>query len=289
MNEEKKPQWHPAFYAAMKLQLSDFNNYLEYHAEHILNTMPIKLDLLVIKKVSDIAIKNEIGEIFRGHNIIEYKSPEDELGIDEYYKVLSYACLYKAGGDEEDAIKDYDVTLTLVREAEPRKLLNWYKNNGCEIEEKYPGIFYITGNRIIFPTQVVVSSLFNKGKNIWIKSLTRRLNEEDGRQLIVSADSLSSEGDKRNVDSVMQVVINENGAIFNKLKEDTAMCEALNRLMQPELNEAKAQTKAESLVMYVEKVSKAFGITIEEACNKLDVTFDEYESAKKQVEKIVAA
>lgn len=43
-----------------------------------------------------------IGRIFRKYNIIEYKSPVDYLGIDDFYKVYGYLCFYKADTQEED-------------------------------------------------------------------------------------------------------------------------------------------------------------------------------------------
>ncbi len=43
-----------------------------------------------------------IGRIFRKYNIIEYKSPVDYLGIDDFYKVYGYLGFYKADTQEED-------------------------------------------------------------------------------------------------------------------------------------------------------------------------------------------
>ena len=40
--------------------------------EYNLNTKPLEIDLLVIKKESHVQIENEIGCLFRGHNIMEY-------------------------------------------------------------------------------------------------------------------------------------------------------------------------------------------------------------------------
>ena len=61
-------------------------------------------------------MKNEIGAIFKGHNIMEYKSPDDELNIDTFFKVIAYACLYKSKGHSVDDIKAHDITITFVRE-----------------------------------------------------------------------------------------------------------------------------------------------------------------------------
>ena len=47
----------------------------------------MRLDFLIIKKEPDIMLHDPIGEFFRLVNIFEYKSPEDGLSIDDFYKV----------------------------------------------------------------------------------------------------------------------------------------------------------------------------------------------------------
>ena len=56
-----KIQWHPAFAAAMDLELIQNRNDLIYEKEYNLNTKPLEIDLLVIKKESSVHIANEIG------------------------------------------------------------------------------------------------------------------------------------------------------------------------------------------------------------------------------------
>ncbi len=80
--EEIKIQWHPGFVAAMDLEFGENRKDLIYEKEYNLNTKPLEIDLLVIKKDSDVQIVNEIGKLFRGHNIVEYKSPE---GLFRYF------------------------------------------------------------------------------------------------------------------------------------------------------------------------------------------------------------
>ena len=47
----------------------------------------------------------------RKYNIIEYKSPKDELNIDDYYKTVGYACLYKGYGENVDIIPADELTV----------------------------------------------------------------------------------------------------------------------------------------------------------------------------------
>ncbi len=238
MGEYEKTQWHPPFCAAVKLELRANKKDLSFDTEHTLNTKPILIDLLVIKKTQDVCIVNEIGRIFEGHNIFEYKSPDDALGIDEYFKTLAYSCLYKANCPKTNSIKAEDVTISLVREGKPRELIQWFKENGCEVKERFPGIYYVTGNKILFPTQIIVSSKLNQIEHQWLKALTKKMNMETGERLILSARDLSEKEDKEDADSVLQLALSENESIFKTIREDSSMCEALKTLMKPELDAA---------------------------------------------------
>lgn len=60
----EKTEWHPAFCAAMRLELRD-NPALEFYDEYNLNVDPLRVDLLIIHKPSDVKIDNQIGEFFR--------------------------------------------------------------------------------------------------------------------------------------------------------------------------------------------------------------------------------
>ena len=153
---DTKIQWHPGFAAAMGLELAENRDDLIIQKEFNLNTKPLEIDLLVIKKNSDIRIDNEIGHIFKGHNIMEYKSPEDHLNIDTFYKAAAYACLYKSCGAKVDAIKADDITVSLVRDIKPLGLLQYLKKQGFLITNPYRGIYYIEG-KVLFPTQIVVT------------------------------------------------------------------------------------------------------------------------------------
>ena len=88
MAKDKKVQWHPAFYGAMHLEFKDNRNDLEFMEEVILNTMPLRVDMLVVKKKYPCQIQNEIGRIFEKYNLIEYKSPDDVLDYNVFIKMM---------------------------------------------------------------------------------------------------------------------------------------------------------------------------------------------------------
>ena len=103
--EEAALQWHPAFFAGIQIEFSEEKEKHTFENEHQLGTKPKQIDVLIIKKESGTKIRKNIGKIFRKYNIIEYKSPEDYISIDDFYQVYGYACFFKA--DTEKYRKDF--------------------------------------------------------------------------------------------------------------------------------------------------------------------------------------
>lgn len=109
----EKLQWHPAFCAATELELRQDLDVLELIPEYNLSKKPLQIDLVIIKKMDwKRTLQNEIGHIMRGHNILEYKGPGDELTIDSFFKVIGYASLYKAQGIAVNKIPASEVTVS---------------------------------------------------------------------------------------------------------------------------------------------------------------------------------
>ena len=84
----------------MELVLEDDRKYLEFIREHNLNTKPLQVDLLVIKKPGDYQMKDEMNEI-----------------------------------------KASSVTITMIRDAKPEKLLIDLVEEGYTIRSPYKGIY----------------------------------------------------------------------------------------------------------------------------------------------------
>ena len=178
MAKEKKTRgklpWHPAFYAGIQIEFEKEADKLTFENEHQLGTDPMRIDVLIIKKHSGEQIQKNIGRIFREYNIVEYKSPEQYLSIDAFYKVLGYACFYKADVQHVDTIKIDGITISYVSKSYPRKLIKHLKSvRGYDLVSKGKGIWYIEGG--MFPMQLIVTSMLSEEDNFWLKNLTNDL------------------------------------------------------------------------------------------------------------------
>lgn len=252
--EKTAIQWHPGFYGAAELELIANKDILEFQREYNLSKEPLRMDLLIIKKMANVRLENEIGRIFKKYNIVEYKSPEDGLSIDDYYKTTGYACLYKGLGDTVNQIPAEELTVSIFRESYPKELFETLKKSGVKLDERFPGIYHVLGN-VLFDTQIVVTSRLNPKKHSGLRILSKRASEEDIRNFLLTNGQLTEPGDKNNADAVLQVSISANEKLYNEIRRNMGMCEALRRLMKDEIAEeiaaaseaASAAAKAEGI------------------------------------------
>lgn len=233
---ETKIQWHPGFVAAMNLEFEENRDDLIYEKEYNLNTKPLEIDLLVIKKDSNVQIVNEIGKLFRGYNIVEYKSPDDHMDIDSFYKAGAYGCLYKASGESVDERPADDITISIVRDAKPEGLFRYFEEHHIKVTNPYVGIYYIL-DAVLFPTQIIVGRELNQKNHTWIKALSNKVQKQEMRELLERVYNLTEKFDKELADSVLEVSIRANKQIVGELRGDDSMCQALLEIMEPEINE----------------------------------------------------
>lgn len=241
-------QWHPGFYGAAELEFLSNKGDLEFQREFNLSKEPVRMDLLIIKKLADVRIENELGHIFKKYNVAEFKSPDDALSIDDYYKTVGYACLYKGLGETVDQIPANELTISIFRESYPREMFEAMKNLGMEIREQYPGIYYISGKQALFDTQIVVTKQLDKETHRTLRVLSKHVREEDIRAFVERAAKISEPGDRNNVDAVLQVSVSANKEIYEAIRRcDKVMCEALRELMKEDFEETKQETLLEAI------------------------------------------
>ena len=269
-------KWHPGFCSAMELEFLQYKDLLDFNREFPPSKEPLRIDLLMIKKIKDVVIDIDIGRLFKTYNIIEYKSPKDGLTIDDYIKTVGYAYLYKGLGATVDAVPLSELTATIVRDTEPTELFKKIQSEGGSIEEKYPGVYYITGV-VTIPTQFILTSSLSKDFHVCLRVLSNKASEDDIKHFIEMASSFTEPIDKQNADSVMNVSINANREVFDKIrKENPFMCQALRELMEDEIQEEiqTAEQKAvdETLVTSIKNLMKKLGLDAKAAMETLGIS-----------------
>lgn len=251
---ETKIQWHPAFAAAMDLEFIQNRNDLVYEKEYNLNTRPLEIDLLVIKKDASVHIANEIGYLFKGHNIVEYKSPEDHLDIDTFYKSMAYASLYKSYGKTVDGIKADDITVSIIREVKPAGLFRYFGEHGYSVTNPYRGIYYIE-DKTMFPAQIIVTGELDENSHKWLGALSGQLKKDRLKELLDDRNRMTEKEDRELADAILEVCIGANRQMIEELEGDDSMYEVLMEIMEPKIrlreeksrNEGRNEGRSEGL------------------------------------------
>lgn len=292
-----KIKWHPAFLAAAELEFRENLEELEFDAEHNLSKEPIRVDLLILRKIGRGRILNEIGHIMRRYNIVEYKGPGDLMTIDTLYKAIGYASLYKAYGEHVDAILADEITISIFQWSYPAKLMAQLSDKGCQIEEKYPGIYYIFGSAsesLLFPIQIVVMKQLGQKNHSSLRILTTKADIKDIRRFLSEAELLQGKRERSNIDAVLQASVRANEAVYEEVRSEQYMCEALKELMKDEfekerqiaITEGREQGRQEG-----RQEGRLFGVydtlkglvqdgilTVSQAAERADVSEDEFKA-----------
>jgi len=196
--------WHPAFAQAIENEFEDSKDALTFETEHPLTSEPLRIDILIIKKIKDVEIKKNIGQIFRGFNVIEYKRPDEYITIEAYNKAQSYSRLY-ASFNKVD-INNMSVTVAVTQH--PRTLLAFLRKQYTVTNEQ-KGIYVVVGDTS--PTQILVADELPEEDNVWLTSLRKDLTEEQIERILATAEG------REKTDAFLHTVIEANAETIGEL------------------------------------------------------------------------
>lgn len=217
-------QWHPAFEAAMQIELSGEADKLQFLKEFNLTNGPLRIDTLIIKMERDARVEKRIGRIFRQYNILEYKSPGKSHTVNGFFKVMSYAGLLQSGTKKEQEIPPEEITITLIGNQYPKKLMAFLKKRySVQVNQECDGIYYV--NDLLFPLQIVVQRELDPRENVWLSRLRQDLQME--RDVEVLARAYRGKDSDPLYSAVMDLIVRANWKMY---KEGETVCDALNEL-----------------------------------------------------------
>ena len=231
--ESGRTRFHHGFYAAMKVEYDLMHADVTYEQEIQLGEDPIRLDFLIIKKNSGVILTDPIGEFFEAVNHFEYKSPDDGLSIDDFYKAVAYSFIYKGYNRKVDELPIDDITLTLVRHSYPRELMKALKERGYVIEEPHPGI-YTVGGKIDLKVQIIVSSRLPADEYEGLKLLVSDCTKDTFLNYAGKAVTSKDGNVKTNAGTVIRICLGINKKLDKQLEEDEAMIDVIARIFKNE-------------------------------------------------------
>jgi len=206
------------------LELEDYKDALEFHAEYPLTSEPLKIDCVVIKKAKDVIIKKNIAAIFREVNLLEYKNPLDYVSVADFYKVYAYACLYSS----LENIPITSLTISFVESRFPKELLDHLqKVRAYMLEKNSPVIYTIKGD--ILPIQIIDSRQLSADENLWLKGLSNKL---DTLSVIQISDKVARRKKNLKVKAYMDVLTRANFHAIEEAMNMSSPAKSLEEVME---------------------------------------------------------
>jgi hypothetical protein len=203
--------WHEAFFEALQLEFCDYLDVLTFVDEHQLSKEALIMDVLIIKKVAEVQISKNIGEVFRGHNIFEFKSETDSLSVWDYSKVLGYAMIYSAF----EKVPLGDITVSFVVTPKPTSVFKELTRvRGLTVDEVHRGIYYVSGE--VFPIQIIESKRLPANENVFLKHLRSGLTQKD---MISVIDSCGKYGTLEKVNAYLNRLFDANATVVKEVME----------------------------------------------------------------------
>ena len=180
-DKERKTMWHSPIYRG--LQLDFRGDSLEFQDEFPLSDEALIIDAVVWKE-ADTQSSKDIGKIFRGHNVFEFKSEQDSFSTSDYAKVIGYASIYAALKN----VPMTDVTISIVVTMYPREVVRFLREErGLEVEDKGNGIHYVVGE--VYPVQILETKALSRN-NLFSRNLRSNLTPVELQETLQALEKL---------------------------------------------------------------------------------------------------
>ena len=273
---EKPPQndWHAWFLAMLNISLYPYLDKIKIESEHVLGVEPPRADFLIIEEEDDVDLGLDIFQIFRRHNIIEFKNPTDTLDRRTLRKVIGYGSYYISQSPHKDDIRPEDVTLSIFRDTKPVEL---FKELGSQvIEADTKGIYHIEGITDL-PFQIVVTGELEGAEYAGYRAISNRPREEDARQILEDGYKQTEQFVKEQYKAFLDKLTTVNRNLVNRMKRSDKMkYEAILSVFKPEIDkeidDAVRKTTENNLFDYVNKG----GMSIDFAASQANKSVEDF-------------
>ncbi len=108
----------------------------------------------------------------------------------------------------------------------------------------------------MFDTQVVVTSRLEADSHSPLRILSGNAGKEDVRRFLQEISGLETPGDRNNADAVLQVSISANHRLYEDLRRENLMCEALEDLMKDVIEKRVEEKVSQAVKLNTEQVTE---------------------------------
>jgi hypothetical protein len=246
--------------------------------------------VLVIKKRHDLIIDKNIARIFRGHNIVEYKSPDDYFSARDFLQVCAYTNHYAAN---TPGVDDEDMSITFVGARYSRTLLQYLaEKRKYTVTQPTSGIYLIHGDYL--PIQIVESKRLPENESLWLKSLRNGLRVDSARAILMESDGNRR---KKYLGAYLDILLRSNWKAFmearNMARHYPTLEEAFTKIFPDFPNwkgvrQVKEESRAEGIAEEKERMIRnllAEGMSIEQTARLTELPPARVRALKKSIAK----
>ena len=263
--------WHAWFYALLRIVFKGFDS-ISIEREVMLGVQAPRADFIVVNEDRSVDLRLQIFAIFGRHNVAEFKSPDDALGLFTIWKGIGYIGFYinhmKEKGIE---ISASEVTLSFFRESRPEALFKELRS--FIVEGPAKGIYYIKGWIVDIPIQIVVTKELKGDEYAGFRAISRKPKAGDVAAFI------REHGDDSEISTFVRTYADSVSKVDSRLLEELKgrypeMGKTLLEIMQPEINEVVNNTTRTNLYLYV----KDGAMSIDYAARQAKLSVDDFRS-----------
>ncbi len=144
------------------------------------------------------------------------------------------------------------------------------KKSGANIQLHSQGIYYIKG-QMLFDTQVVVTGQLKNEAHRSLRILSKHAQKEDVQAFIAESMRLTAPGDRNNIDAILQVSASANRALYEEVRRDSNMCEALKELMKDEIEKERQEAAQDTILENIKSLMHNLNLSAEQAMAALNI------------------
>ena len=239
--DAEKIEYHYGFYGVMrcKYECGFTRKELELQQEVELGDRPLRADAIFVIYLEKIPFTDALGGRLNKRNVIEYKSPGDSLSIDDFFKVVGYACIYKSDGKTVNEIPLKDVGVFIFCYAYPRKTFAILKEMGFSVSEAQSGIYCVEVASSL-SVQVVIIPQLPEGYE-GLKILAPRAKKDSVLKVLEDARKNNDPYYIEHIEAGLRVSMAANPELYEEIREEGIMVDVFGRIFSKELKEQKTE------------------------------------------------
>ena len=262
-----RSDWHRIFEYLLREEARPYGEDVEIRVEQELGVDPPRVDYLILDDMKRMMRGKEIFSIFRQHNIVEYKNPDDALNSRVVSKIIGYANFYISLAKHEKDRPRNEVSISIFRATRNQKMFSEMFANGTLIRTETPGIYHVQ-KLTDLPFQIVITDELEGDEYAAYRVLTDHAREEDVKTISDIKDDLDTRELK---EKLLDFVSIKNPNLFNSNNGGDEKMGNLMNILRPEIEKEYAQRDRINLFTYVidgdmalENAARRAGLTPEQ-------------------------